>query len=83
MVTWDGKPFRKGFSGAVGKKEADAFAERWQGTRYKSGMLKGGDKLDYFEVKRDHEAEKELKERMYQLKVGNPQKVTTQQYVED
>lgn len=83
MVTWDGKPFRKGFQGESGKREAHAMAERWQGERYRSGMLKHGDKLDYFEVKRDTAAEKELAERAYDLKMGKPQRVIMQQYVED
>jgi hypothetical protein len=83
MVTWDGRAFKKGYMGPAGKREAEAFAERWQGKRYKSGMLKHGDKLDYFEVKRDRDAEKELRERLDECARGNPQKITMQQWVRD
>lgn len=83
MVTWDGKPFKKGFVGERGKREAEAFAERWQGKRYSTGMLKHGDKGDYFEVKRDYAAETELKERMDTMQAGNPQRIIMQQRVED
>ena len=83
MVTWDGRPFKRGFAGTGGKKEAEAFAERWQGEKYKSGMLKHGDKKDYFDVKRDYQSEKELLERLDEQKRGNPQKIIMQQRVED
>lgn len=83
VVLWDGKPFQKGFVGEQGRKDAEAFAERWQGQRYKSGMLKHGDKKDYFEVKRDYQAEKELLARLDEQKRGNPQKIIMQQRVED
>ena len=83
MVLWDGKPFRRGFCGTQGKKEAEAFAERWQGEKYKSGMLKHGDKRDYFEVKRDYQSEKDLLDRLDEQKRGNPQKIIMQQRVED
>jgi hypothetical protein len=80
LVTWDGRPFKKGFRS---RQEAEAFAERWQGERYRSGMLKHGDKRDYFEVARDREAEQEFDRRYADAKAGKRQVVVYQQYVSE
>lgn len=80
MVTWDGRCFRKF---GTNQQQAEAFAERWQGERYHAGMMKHGDKGDYFEVKRDTQAEREFDERYGDLKAGKPQRVVMQQRVED
>ena len=79
MVTWDGVPLFK----ALTRKEAEAKAERWQGERYKSGLLKHGDKRDYIEVKRDTVAERELDERYKTMKAGDPQTITMVERIED
>ena len=75
MVVWDGVPFKRGF---LSRAEASAFAERWQGERYRKGMLKHGDKKDYFEVKRDLLEEAEFNERYDVMLRNNPQKIRYQ-----
>jgi len=74
MVTWNGVPFKLDMSRAA----AEAFAERWQGKRYKSGMMKHGDKQDYFEVKRDLNSEREFDKRYADFKDDKPQTIIIQ-----
>ncbi len=74
-VTWDGHTLFKGFKT---KEEAYAKAEKWQGQRYKSGMLKHGDKGDYFEVVRDVDREREFDQAYDRFKRGLPQEYTDQ-----
>ena len=71
MVTFDGHPLRQRMS----FKEACVMAERWQGKKYKSGLLKGGDKGDWVEVKRDKVSEKAFDEDYDRLKRGSLQPV--------
>lgn len=71
MVTFDGQPLRQRMT----FKEACVMAERWQGSKYKSGMLKGGDKGDWLEVKRDHASERAFDDDYDRLKRGNLQPV--------
>lgn len=66
MVTANGIPFKKGFTD---KREAEKVAERWQ-----RGMLRHRDDREYYEVKRDKQAEKEFDESWDEYKRGNPQK---------
>lgn len=73
-------PFRKF---GTNRKAAEEFAERWQGKRYATGMMKHGDKADHFEVKLDKAAMAEYKDRIDNAKRGNPQRVIYQQRVED
>ena len=79
MVTWDGVPLKK----AMPRSEAYAMAERWQGERYKSGLLKHGDKRDHIEVKRDTGTEAELNERYKVMKAGDPQTIKFVERIED
>ena len=79
MVTWDGVPLKK----AMSRAEADAMAERWQGERYKSGLLKHGDKRDHIEVKRDLTTEKEMNDRYRTMKAGDPQTIKMVERIED
>ena len=72
MVTLDGHPIKAHINSL---KEAEAMAERWQGSKYKSGLLKGGDKGDWVEVKRDHASERDFDESYDRLKRGSLQPV--------
>ena len=71
MCTLDGHPLKMHMS----RTEAEAMAERWQGSKYKSGLLKGGDKGDWVEVKRDHVSEREFDDSYDRLKRGSLQPV--------
>ena len=71
MVTFDGHPIKARMT----LKEAEVMAERWQGKKYKSGLLKGGDKGDWVEVKRDHVSERAFDDDYDRLKRGNLQPV--------
>ena len=75
MVTLNGHPLKTGFCGPNGRREAEAFAERWQGERYRKGLLKHGDKGDHVEVKFDKAMEQQMKERIDLLKRGKPQTI--------
>ena len=68
-VTWNRHALKK----RMNKADAFAMAERWQGERYRKGLLKGGDKGDWVEVARDTESEREFDEMYYALKIGKPQ----------
>lgn len=70
-VTWNRHALKK----RMKKEEAFAMAERWQGERYRTGLLKGGDKGDWVEVTRDTESEREFDEMYDTLKRGNPQEI--------
>lgn len=70
-VTWNKHALKK----RMRKDEAYAMAERWQGERYRKGLLKGGDKGDWVEVKRDTESEREFDEMYADLKFGKPQTI--------
>ena len=60
MVTLNGHPLKRWLE----KPEADAMAERWQGShggyRGGSGLLRIKDRGDHVEVKEDREANKEF-----------------------
>ncbi len=76
-VTLDGHPLKQRMT----KAAAYAMAERWQGQKYKSGLLKGGDKGDWVEVKRDHVSEREFDDDYDRMKRGSLQpveKITTE-----
>jgi hypothetical protein len=80
-VLWNGVPIRKGLRS---RAEADAIAERWQGSYARSkGLLKHGDKGDWIEVVRDHDSERDFDERADEARRGNPQKITIQYRVGD
>ena len=83
MVTLNGVPLKRWLS----RKEADAMAERWQGShggyRGGSGLLKIKDKGDWVQVKEDRESDKEFEARYRDMKAGRPQTVTYQQRVDD
>lgn len=71
--------FRRGFTGEKGKREAEAMAERWQGSHSGNrGLLKHKDRGDYVEVRRDYAMEQEFNERAEAAQQGNPQKIVVQ-----
>jgi hypothetical protein len=75
-VVINGVTLRKGFMGQQGKHEAEAMAERWQGSHSQGkGLLKHKDRGDYVEVKRDYEGEKDYAERIDVAQRGNPQRI--------
>ena len=82
LVTLNGVPLKRWLS----KAEAEAMAERWQGShggyRGGSGLLKIKDRRDHLEVREDKEANKEFNERYREMKAGNRQVVHYQQRVE-
>lgn len=77
MVTLNGVPLFKGFTS---RKQAEAKAEKWQGERYKRGLLKHGDKGDHVEVKHDKQMEKEFDDRYDTWKAGKPQRIIKEEY---
>ena len=80
MVTLNGVPLFRGFTQ---KRAAEAKAEKWQGERYRRGLLKHGDKGDHVEVKRDPSMEKDFDERYAAQKAGKPQRVVYEEYYEE
>ena len=60
--------------------EARARAERWQGTRYKGGLLKHKDYGDHVEVRRDKVTEKDFDDRYADLKAGKYQRLIREEY---
>ena len=82
MVTLNGHPLRKWMTRA----EADAMAERWQGSHCSysgaSGLLKIKDRGDHVEVKVDEQANREFNDRYRTYKEGQPQVLQYQQRVE-
>lgn len=72
-VTLQGVTVKKGMS----RPEADAMAERWQGSHSgNSGLLRIKDRGDHVEVKRDYDSEREFEERIKVAKAGDRQKIT-------
>ena len=59
------------------RQEAEEAAERWQGKRYRSGLLKHKDFGDHVEVKRDREKEKKWDEQWDRAQRGEPQRYVT------
>lgn len=79
MMTINGVPYRRGFMGETGRRQAEAMAERWQGSHSGNrGLLKHKDRGDYVEAKRDHAMEREYAMRIDEAQRGNPQKITMQ-----
>lgn len=71
----NGVLFRRGFVGERGKREAEAMAERWQGSHSgNKGLLKHKDRGDYVEVRRDYKMEEEFNTRIDEATQGNAQK---------
>lgn len=80
-----GERWRVTLNGVTVKKmmpraEADAMAERWQGSHSSyggsSGLLRIKDRGDHVEVKRDYESEREIEDRIKVWKAGDRQKIT-------
>lgn len=82
MVTLNGVPLKRWMTRA----EAEAMAERWQGSHGSyhgaSGLLKQKDRGDHVEVKEDREANRETNERYREMKAGNLQKIMVTQRVD-
>ena len=82
-VTLNGVPLRRWMT----RPEADAFAERWQGSHggYHGGygLLKIKDRGDHVEVRPDNEAVKEFNERYKLMQQGERQTVQFEQRVEE
>jgi hypothetical protein len=82
MVTLNGMPFKRWLD----RQEAEAIAERWQGSHggYKGGygLLNIKDRGDYVEVKEDRAANAEFNERYKVAKAGDMQKINYEQRVE-
>jgi hypothetical protein len=76
-VTVNGYVMFKGMT----KPEAEAKAEKWQGKRYKGGLLKHKDYGDHVEIRRDKATEREWDERYDTWKAGKPQRII-KQYME-
>ena len=69
-VTLNGHTVQRGMN----KVDADAMAERWQGSHSgNSGLLRIKDRGDHVEVKRDREAEQEFEDRIKTAKAGDRQ----------
>jgi hypothetical protein len=75
-VTVNGVPLFKGLS----KAAAEAKAERWQGKKWHSGLLKHKDYGDHVEVRVDRETGKDFDERYATLKAGKPQRIIKEEY---
>ena len=72
-VKLNGTDFRRGFRS---RREADLFAERWQGSHAGNrGLLKHKDRGDYLEVVRDHETERDTDERYDVAAQGSRQRI--------
>ena len=65
---------------ALTKPQAEAKAEKWQGQRYKGGLLKHKDYGDHVEIRRDKETERDFDERYDVWKRGKPQRIIKQSY---
>lgn len=75
QVTLNGHPLKKRMAS---KQEAEAMAERWQGTHANGrGLLKHKDRGDWVEVKRDVASEREFDDMYDTYKRGNPQRYVT------
>ncbi len=78
-VTVNGTILFKGLS----KPAAEAKAEKWQGQRYKGGLLKHKDFGDHVEIRRDTETEKDFDQRYETWKAGKPQRLIKEEYILD
>ena len=77
-VTLNGVPL---FKGITSIKDAYARAERWQGEKYKRGLLKHADKGDHVEVSVDQETGRDFDERYADLKAGKYQRIIKEEYI--
>lgn len=75
-VTINGVPLKKGMS----RREAEAMAERWQGKRYHTGLLKHKDYGDHVEVRVDKSTGKDFDERYADVKAGKYQRIIKEEY---
>jgi hypothetical protein len=80
MVTLNGVPL---FKGIKDERVARAKAEKWQGEKWKRGLLKHADKGDHVEVKRDTDTEHDFDLRYADLKAGKPQRIIKEEYIQD
>ena len=80
MVTVNGVPLFKGFTS---RKAAELKAEKWQGSRYKGGLLKHKDYGDHVEVKHDTQAERQFDQMYADAKAGKPQRTIMEEYLPD
>ena len=78
MVTLNGVPL---FKGITDRKDAEARAERWQGERWKRGLLKHADKGDHVEVRHDTQTEKDFDDRYACFKSGTRQRIIQEEYI--
>lgn len=76
-VTVNGVPLFKGLS----KEEAYRRAERWQGKKWKTGLLKHKDYGDHVEVRVDKSSGKDFDDRYADVKAGKPQRVLIEEYI--
>lgn len=77
-VTLNGTTLRKGF---LHKREAEAMAERWQGERYRRGLLKHADLGDHVEVSIDKDTARDFDDRYADLKAGKRQRIIKEEYI--
>ena len=77
MVTVNGVPLFKGLSEAVARVKA----EKWQGERWKRGLMKHKDMGDHVEVKRDTATERDFDERYADVKAGKYQRIIKEEYI--
>ena len=80
QVTLNGVPLRKGFTS---KRQAEAMAERWQGEKYKRGLLKHADKGDHVEVSIDRDTGRDFDDRYADLKAGKYQRVIKEECIQE
>lgn len=78
-VTVNGAVLFKGLS----RKQAEAKAEKWQGKRYKGGLLKHKDYGDHVEIKRDVDTERDFDKRYADWKQGKYQTLVKEEYIQD
>lgn len=75
-ITLNGCSFKRGFHS---RQEADAFAERWQGSHGGNrGLLKHKDLGDHVEAVRDTEMERDLDERVDAAQRNEAQRMVVQ-----
>lgn len=75
-VTLNGISLFKGLS----LKQAEAKAEKWQGERWKRGLLKHKDMGDHVEVRVDKVTSKDFDDRYADLKAGKYQRIIKEEY---
>lgn len=76
-VTLNGCDLFKGLT----KAQAEAKAEKWQGERYKRGLLKHADKGDHVEIRLDTQTNKDFDERYAAMKAGKLQRIIREEYI--